>query len=197
VVHLKALSTWFPEARFVHIIRDGRDVALSYLSIQAGPNSVEEAAAYWDRFVRRGRRDGRPLGPGRYLEIRYEELVLQPEQRLRDVCAFLGLTYSRSMTEYWKVGHAWVPGARHHVNLSRPPTRGIRDWRNEMSDEQLATFEAVAGPLLEELGYPLAVRVSAPRRMARLVRAQAMVQQRRLVRRLLHRSWHSPTPRGA
>ncbi|MDQ3781798.1 MAG: sulfotransferase, partial [Actinomycetota bacterium] len=68
VMHMPTILGLLPEARFVHLIRDGRDVALSFLDASFGPDTVEEAALHWKQRVRRGRVAGRLLGPGRYLE---------------------------------------------------------------------------------------------------------------------------------
>ena len=156
VLSLRRLGRLFPEARFVHIIRDGREVALSYLDAAWGPDSAEEAALLWKRAVTAGRRAGRALGPGRYLEVRYEELVDQPEATVRAICSFLDLGYDPVMLRYHERAHEiagtmGMPEARQSLYL--PPTRGIRDWR-DMAPGDLARFEALAGDLLTDLGYP-------------------------------------------
>ena len=99
VMHIPFLARAFPEARFIHMIRDGRDVALSYLDTDFGVDSLGESAIYWRRFVRKGRRDGRRLG-GRYREIRYEDLLSDPEAVLRSLCTFVELPYDPVMLTY-------------------------------------------------------------------------------------------------
>jgi hypothetical protein len=161
VMNIDLLGRTFPEAVFVHIIRDGRDVALSYLATDFGPRTVAHAAMLWDRFVRAGRDAGGRLGSDRYLEIRYEELVADPERVLHDVCGFVGLSFDERMLRYHERAAAFVPSlaqGEHHTNLYRPPTAGLRDWRREMSHRQLAVFESIAGGLLDELGYERSIR---------------------------------------
>ena len=100
VLHLRRLGALFPEARFVHMVRDGRDVAVSYRSVDWGPRTVEEAAIRWRRSVRRGRRDGQRLGPGRYCEVRYEDLVADPASVLPELCRFLDLPWDEDMLRH-------------------------------------------------------------------------------------------------
>src|SRR5207237_1740039 len=83
VEHLELLAELFPDARFIHIIRDGREVSTSIAEQPWGPPSPVAAAFWWRRKVKRGRRSGELLGPDRYLEIRLEHLISDSEQALR------------------------------------------------------------------------------------------------------------------
>jgi hypothetical protein len=155
VMHIPFLSQVFPESRFIHLVRDGRDVALSYLDADFGVESVGESAIYWRRFVRKGRRDGRRLG-SRYREIRYEDLLADPEAILRSLCAFVELPYDPAMLTYHRQADRILETTshrEHHERLHLPPTRGLRDWRTQMDDASLALFEALAGDLLDQVGY--------------------------------------------
>jgi hypothetical protein len=169
IMSINALAHAFPEARFVHLIRDGRDVALSYLDGNFEIRTLGQAAIYWDRFVRAGRAAGARLGPTRYLEILYEDLVAQPVPTLTEVCEFVGLPFDDRMLRYHEGADALVSTLSHsesHQNLYRPPTRGLRDWRRDLPSRDVAVFEALAGDLLDELGYersgvPAGISVSA------------------------------------
>jgi hypothetical protein len=155
VIHIPFLARVFPEARFIHLIRDGRDVALSYLDTDFGVDSVGEAAIYWRRFVQKGRRDGRRLGP-RYREIRYEDLLADPETILRSLCAFVEIPYEPAMLTYHRQAErilGTTSHREHHESLRLPPTRGLRDWRIQMDQRSLALFEALAGNVLDQVGY--------------------------------------------
>lgn len=165
VLELPTLHELWPQARFVHLMRDGRDVCLSFMNwkLEKKPvyvsnfvpweqDPVSTAAALWVWHVRLGREDGGALGPGLYHELRYESLVAHPEETCRNLCAFLGLTYDPAMLCFHE-GHT-----RDEPNLDakaawRPITGGLRDWRTQMPAEALEKFEAIAGDLLEELGY--------------------------------------------
>jgi Sulfotransferase family len=161
VLHLGRLGRMFPEARFVHLIRDGRDVAASYRSVPWGPTTVEDVAAEWRRRVGHGRRVGRRLGSIRYREVCYEDLVAEPERVVGDLCRFLDLTWDDALLRYHEraedvIGATAFPSA--HQRLLLPPTTGLRDWRRELSASEVARFEAIAGSLLDDLGYQRAGR---------------------------------------
>jgi hypothetical protein len=157
VLHMPLLARLFPEARFVHLIRDGRDVALSYMSIpEWGPDDLAECALYWRRRVRTGRKDGASLGPERYREVRYEELVDDPENVLRSLCPFLDLAYDEGMLRYHQRAAEALElelQPHRHQGLRLPPRKGLRDWSREMPDSDVAVFEALCGDELSELGY--------------------------------------------
>lgn len=175
VMWLPALAELFPTARFVHVIRDGRDVALSYMTVPWGPDDIWSCAVKWRRDVGAGRRDGPVLGAERYMEIRYEALVQEPQSALERICEFARLGYDERMldpSEDRSVGSR-ASLAAYHASATKPPTPGLRDWRTQMSDEQVLAFEAVAGGLLTDLGYerryasiPRATRVEAGARIA-------------------------------
>lgn len=190
VMHIPLLAALFPESRFVHVIRDGRNVALSYLAAGWGPKDLEEAAIYWRRFVRRGQRDGEKLGPQRYLEIRYEKLIEDPEASLRKVCDFVEVEFDPVMLQYFDRPELRAI-ARGHPNLSLPPTRGLRDWRIEMNRQEVAVFELLAGELLEELGYERVTKETALSVFLRAGRGWTGMQVRRASRRArkVSRAW--------
>jgi hypothetical protein len=174
VKHIPLLAKLFPEASFIHIIRDGRDVALAYIERDEwGPRTVAEAALYWDARVREGRTAGEQLGSGRYHEIKYEDLVEHPEEVLRQICRFLGLDFEPSMLSFHEQGDRFAattatPDA--FTKLALPVTKGLRDWRAQMDRADVALFEALSGDLIEDLGYGHAdVVLSASTRVKALI----------------------------
>jgi hypothetical protein len=164
IYHLPVLADLFPEGRFVHVIRDGRDVAASFLDQDdMRPNGMGEAALLWRERVSIGRTAGAELGPDRYLELRYEELVKDPRPILERLCATIGLSYDPSMLSYSERAAEVVArdgGPERHRGVFMPPTVGLRDWREELAPEAVETFELVAGDLLTELGYERATDTS-------------------------------------
>jgi sulfotransferase family protein len=159
--HLSLLERLFPEARFVHLIRDGRNACLSYLAVAPGimteswahPHDAAGFACQWRTEVRGARALGRRVGPERCLEVRYESLVAEPEATLGAVCAFADLSYDPAMLDF--PGNVDVATKPHQTSLTRAPTPGLREWRSEMTDRDVEAFEAIAGDLLDELGYEL------------------------------------------
>jgi hypothetical protein len=160
---LPLLHSLFPWARTVHVIRDGRDVALSTLDwarADRGPGRlrlwldqpVAVCALSWRWHVTTGMRDGMSLGRTHYHEVRYEELVAEPQPILRELAAFLHLPYAPEMLEYHRGRTRTEPGLS-AKSVWLPPTPGLRDWRRDMARRDLELFEAIAGDLLTLLGY--------------------------------------------
>jgi hypothetical protein len=179
VNHLDLLARLFPEAKFIHIIRDGRDVALAYVERpEWGPRTIAEAAMYWRSRVERGRESGARLGADRYYEVRYESLIADAEGTVRGLCDFLGLEFYPAMLDYHKRGQTLAASTKDpqaFTALSKPPTAGLRDWRKQMKKSDIALFEAIAGDLLVDLRYERSTSVTA---------AQAQWQIRRIGARL-------------
>jgi sulfotransferase family protein len=170
--HLGLLERLFPDARYVHLIRDGRDAALSFLSVPRGlmtegwghPRDVRGFACQWASEIRAARSLGSRLRPDRYLELRYERLVAEPEAIVRRACAFAGLEFDAAMLDY--VGRTDSARKEHQQRLNEPPRRGVRDWRAEMAPGDRRAFEDVAGALLDALGYDVERNGSARLRVA-------------------------------
>lgn len=200
VFHVHRLARLLPESRFVHVVRDGRDVATSYLGVRWGPTTVEEAAVRWRRSVEAGRRAGRSLAPHRYHELRYEELVGDPRPVLRGLCTFIQLDWHEAMLRHHERATDVIESTKFpeaHDRLRLPPTLGLRNWRNEMAPADVARFESIAGDMLVEMGYerttpPPSIRgrANARARVARTWTRQRSVEGRaaaRVVRRWVHR----------
>lgn len=154
------LARLFPDAKFVHIVRDGRAVAASVIEQPWGPRTMVAAAWWWQRRTLRGRRAGRRLGAVRYLEVRLEDLVHAPEDVLRGVCAFLGEDWDPNMLEYYRTAEERLPwlasvcGQRHRA-LLEPPRAETREWRSGLSARQQRAVTAACRRGLRAFGYPV------------------------------------------
>jgi hypothetical protein len=168
---MPAIQAVVPEAHFIHIVRDGRDVALSYSGLWFGPSDeIEAQARFWVDQIRSTRRDATALA--HYLEVRYEDLVMEPARTLRTICAWLGLPFEPRMLDYHlsaserlaETRQAYGPQGRItmevtqflaiHAYTAKPPDRNrIGRWRTEMPRADRQLFESIAGGLLQELGY--------------------------------------------
>lgn len=153
---LDRVLEWFPSARIVHIVRDGRDACLSHTRQSFGFDDVLPCADAWREQVWWVRRIGRILGAGRYHELRYEDLVREPESELRKACVFLGLEFRDEMLRYHEHIDRSVPESKRHIwpLIDRPvqPSAAGR-WRREMSPSLRVCFEKRAGEALAEFGY--------------------------------------------
>lgn len=167
VREMTLIQTVLPEAHFIHLIRDGRDVALSVRDVRHVSNSVGKSAERWMSRIVSARRQARELAF--YLEVRYEELVLTTEPTLRRICEFIELPWHPQMLDYFHTADerleelVTADGRRQrdveerrgkHAWTRRPPDAGhIGRWRDELSRTDRAEFENLAGALLRELGY--------------------------------------------
>lgn len=150
------LARQFPAARFVHLVRDGRDVVASVLTMNFGPAEFADAVWSWRRRVLGAHAAGTALGPDRYRVVRYEDLVADPEGTLREISAFFDLPYDPAMLEYHRRADEVLTGIRdtdHMQGIRRPPTAGVRDWRVDLTPSQIRVFDEIAGDALETLGY--------------------------------------------
>jgi hypothetical protein len=164
---IPTLHALWPEAKFVHLIRDGRDVCMSILSWKKASRKVgrfttwtedplSTTALWWEWSVRLGREDGSSLEPGLYYEMRYESLIAHPADECAALCTFLGLPYEDEMLRFHKGRERTEPGLD-AKRAWQPVTSGLRDWRSQMPAGDVERFEAAVGDLLDELGYARAV----------------------------------------
>lgn len=156
LANMDAASAWFPEGRFVHIVRDGRDVALSHETYRYTPYNTWECASAWARALEVNLKMGAVLGPGRYLVVRYEDLVLDSETTLRRICQFVGVDYSSRMLEYPTMVDEKIPRDRRWLwpTLNEPPVKSnAYRWKTQMSRTKRIVFEREASGMLRGLGY--------------------------------------------
>ena len=167
VLHMPALLRWWPDAQFIHIVRDGRDVALSLFARQHdfGVYNSYFAARYWEQYVETGREQGAALPHGHYLEMRYEDLLADQRGTLEKVCTFLGIGFDEALMNFKKSGEAGKTPL-----LQQPVQKGNAEkWRKAMSPTQIAAFEGGAAATLRAFSYPLATaggRLPLPKRAA-------------------------------
>ena len=168
VENIPLLAGLWPESRFIHLVRDGRNVALSYANVPFGPRTVSKAAALWAKRVAKGLADGRSLPPGRYIEIRYEDLVEDAEGETKDLCDFLQVDFDPGMLDYTERARDAVltRAARFNPHVVEKPIQGTSHWGADLPARLVEVFEVVGGDVLSELGYER--RFPEPGRRARM-----------------------------
>jgi hypothetical protein len=202
VRRMARLHALWPHARYVHLIRDGRDVGLSVADWKKAErvvgrlatwtqDPVATTALWWERSVRLGREAGASLGPALYHEVRYEDLVADPAHVCGDLCTFLGLDYDEAMLRFHEGRTRHEPGlATKRAWL--PPTSGIRDWRTQMDTSDVERFEATSGELLHELAYPLISSQPSKRRDTRAAGIRsAFIEDARARKRVMPARWRA------
>jgi sulfotransferase family protein len=177
LLHLHRIKKTIPNALIIHIIRDGRDSALSTdkqgyirrLPWDKTP-SVMVAGVYWEWMVNKGRKDGRDLGAD-YTEVRFEELVERPRETLARLGSFIDhdLDYDRIQ----KVGIGSVSAPNTSFEKGSEAFNPSGRWKNSFTPENLAMLEGLIGGTLEELGYELGTKDRGALRRASLKRMRA------------------------
>jgi len=180
LVALDVLNREFPDSRIIHLLRDGRDCALSHMSKEYvyGYENVLRAAVEWREQTSLCHKMGAMLPADRFLESRYEDLILTPEAELRRICEFLGVAYSPQMMRYHEYVNENVPAEKRGLwpLLNQPPlASNVFKWKTDMHPKDRAVFERNAGGLLRELGYET---LEGPIRSGRLRELWYEVHQR-------------------
>jgi hypothetical protein len=188
VRNLPTLHSLWPRAKFVHLIRDGRDVCLSAINWKRKAaklarlfrtwweDPVVTAALWWEWHVRQGREGGRGLGEDLYCELRYEALVTDTVKECSQLCAFLGLSFHERMLRFHE-GQSRPQAGLDAKTAWLPITPGLRDWRSQMPPADIEAFEAAVGDLIDELGYPRAFPRPRPEVRERAERIRAAFVQ--------------------
>jgi len=141
VQQLPTLHQLFPDLRFIHCIRDGRDIACSVMTRPWGPKTVPEAATWWKDKIESGVQYGK-AHPEQYLEVRYEDVIRDPAAQLRRIFCWLGEEdCSAQILEHYQGGVVSLDESR------------IGDWKMRFSADDLREFTAQAGHLLEHFRY--------------------------------------------
>jgi hypothetical protein len=155
--HIDTLWRLIPDCKIIHLVRDGRDVALSLRSLDWGSKNIPRLAQDWRWKTTICHKVGSVIGPERFLEVRYEELVERPEATLRSICGFLGEEFSETMLDHGGDGtKEKVPegSQQWHTHSTQPPDRTkLYGWKQKLSVADQTIFEQEAGDALDLFGY--------------------------------------------
>jgi hypothetical protein len=182
ILHLHRIKETIPDALVIHIIRDGRDVALSTdklgyirrLPWDRKPSKMV-AGLYWEWMVNKGRRDGRDLG-GDYTEVHFEELIGQPHETLARLGQFIGQRLDYDQILQAGIGSVSAPNTSFE-DASTENFNPTGRWRSGYSAQELAMFEGLVGGTLEENGYELATKDRDALNRPELRRMRAMYRK--------------------
>lgn len=153
---LPELVSMYPGSRFIHLIRDGRDVAKSFQATGWFGQWLHDNTRVWTEALEHQRRWVQSEYRDRILEVRYEDLVLEMEATLRKICRFLGEEFEPQMLSWdWKVDEQIPTRERvYHTKLKlRIGSEGVARWKREMSARETFVSEAFMGSHLTRLGY--------------------------------------------
>lgn len=170
VLHFRRVKKDIPNALFVHIIRDGRDIALSLKKMggfsplpwdRSETNSLVATALYWQWMVRRGREAGR-LFPADYIEIRYEDLITNPRETLSRLGGFIDHDLDYDKVQQAGLGSLSKTNSSFREEAAKEKINPLGRWKERLSAANIAAIESAVGECLEQNGYDLSL--SAPER---------------------------------
>jgi hypothetical protein len=181
LAHIDTLAALFPRAVFLHIVRDGRDVACSYRSlsnVRGGyaptlPKDVFDAAYEWSRNLARIRAAFSRVGWRWVFELRYEDLTREPEKALRGVCDFLGEEFAPAMLEYARENRERELEPRDFDAWKEKNRSGLDDtaigrWKHDLTAAEAALVQLTGSKMLRQYGYTQAAGVDLRTRAAYL-----------------------------
>ena len=163
VLYMAQIKQSFPDARFLHIVRDGRDVALSLMKQEAirpfkwGPKpDLVAAALFWEWIVGKGVDNQHAVAPN-YMEVRYGDLVLRPREVLATISEFIGHDMDYDRIQRAGIGSVSKPNTSYNTELYQGSFNPVDRWKTTYSREELRLIEALIGPFLERLGFELGI----------------------------------------
>jgi hypothetical protein len=162
VLRIDKIKADIPQALFVHMIRDGRDIALSLskmggfqpLPWDRGSRTLQATAMYWEWMVRRGKFLGQQI-PADYIEVHYEALVSEPQRVLNTLGQFIG--HDLDYTRVRQVSLGRLSESNSSFRKEKQPSNPVNRWKEKLSRNEVKELEMLVGSCLEECGYPLTV----------------------------------------
>ena len=179
----------FPDIKLVHITRDPRDVCLSMIRARFGPKNYFAAATAWNKYLSKMTDLKERSTNRKIIEIRYEDLLADPESVLKILCTEIGVDYSDSMQDYYNDQHPYNTDATNLENLRKPlMTDNAGKWRREFSPQAIETIESITAAHMAHYGYSpsrdILPEISKPKQLLykldnRLKRIVSMIRNRR------------------
>ncbi|MGD0601676.1 MAG: sulfotransferase [Terriglobales bacterium] len=161
IMYIPTIKREVPDALFVHVVRDGRDAALSMNKQHEAPprlwargRALFAWALLWEWTVRKGRRCGK-MFPADYIEVRYEDLVCHPEKTLSTLGEFLAHDLDYGRIQKTGIGRVASPNTVWKDEAGKEVFSPINRWKTKLSQPEIAALEALIGDCLEEFSYPL------------------------------------------
>lgn len=165
VLHMERVKADIPNALFVHIIRDGRDIALSLKKMggfsplpwdRGETRSLVATALYWEWMVRQGREHGRKF-PADYIEIRYEDLMTKPRETLATLGVFIEHDLDYDKITNAGLGRLSETNSSFREEVAKEQVNPLGRWKERLSPAAVAAIEGTVGKCLEETGYALSL----------------------------------------
>jgi len=147
------LHELFPNARFIHVIRDGRDVFDSWRKMDKTKNNPAVMALDWLLKEKSINKSFAQVPEANKLTVRYEDLLEQPESTVKSLSQFLGIEYEPDMLEFYNSSQRYI--GEHHSKLifNKIDSQNALKWKTNLDQKETAIFTGIARPLLREYNY--------------------------------------------
>lgn len=165
VLHVESVKRDIPNALFVHIIRDGRDIALSLKKMggfaplpwdRGQTDSLVATSLYWEWMLRKGREHGSKFAAD-YIEIRYEDLITNPEATLGTLGTFIDEDLSYDRIQRAGLGRLSETNSSFREEGAREQLNPLGRWKERLNPAEVAAIEGTVGDCLQENGYELSL----------------------------------------
>lgn len=152
---LRKLHALFPNARFVNVVRDGRDVYLSMRNMIKSRDNIAVAALEWRYKVHKTKKLLGCIPSQKVYEVRYEDLVTDPQSKIKEICSFLNIQYETEMLSFWRTSQNYI--SKEHSDLIFQPisSNNLFKWKNVLSDREKKIFGSIANDCLKKMDYYL------------------------------------------
>ncbi|MEW6570348.1 MAG: sulfotransferase [Nitrospirota bacterium] len=154
IKYFSLLYEYFPNARMIHLVRDGRAVAASIIPLDWGPNTIDRAACFWMKRELRALAM-ETLWKTRAIRIRFEDLLHEPEATLRGLCSFLGIDFQSRMLRGSGFKVPRYTSDQHSLVGKELDTSRADGWEKKLTPRQVEIFESITGDVLLSYGYTL------------------------------------------
>jgi hypothetical protein len=185
--HTGILFELFPDARLIHLVRDGRAVAASMIPLDWGPNTIDHAAHFWMKKILLGL-EAEKKWQEKVIRVKYEDLVHDPEKMLKHICSYLNIDFQSEMIKGTDFRVPLYSSEQHALIGKEPDIRRVNAWENTLKPRQIEIFESISGQILVTLGYSLHYGVNA-RKMTGTEKTKSLLYElykKNLINKFVH-----------
>ncbi|KUG23936.1 sulfotransferase domain superfamily [hydrocarbon metagenome] len=173
IKHPLVLLNIFPEAKFIHIVRDPRAVAASVLPLDWGPFSARQAAFMWVRQISYGQALER-MYPDKCIRVYYEDILVEPEKTIQNVCNFCGINFKITMLKGEGYNVPVYSKKQHALVGSWPEKSRLNAWQENLDIWQVAQIEGIVADLMILMGYEKYIKGTLPKRPLKKIISQRL-----------------------
>lgn len=186
------LYALFPDAKFIHIVRDGRDVFNSFRKIDLSMNNVSVMALDWSYKLFRIEKSLNKIPPSNKVTIRYEDLLNKSEVTVRRICSVIGVKYENSMLDFYKSSHKHTSQTHSKLIFMPLNEKNMYKWKKTLAPREVKIFNLLARHYLKKYNYEIesnvlnlsdvlfvlkSLLVSLPKRSIQVIRTKRLLEK--------------------